>query len=203
MDPRNAPDQHPWSRPHSQPTARDSRQQTPIPAPLYAIQGAPPPLPSPPSGRRPQTYFNNDLFLSRKNDRAGPALDLQASKPPFSVGASLGAQQQYGTSVSREALGPQMVQEKEQEWQGAWAHPADGRDDRYKSLGAEGEHDDPDSSLFMPFHFRSCYAMARENNRCSSSPHSLALSLSSYPQPLIAHYKHALLLRFCVHFLRS
>ena len=143
MDSRNDPNHYSWSRPQSQTTARDSNHQVPVQPPAYAPQlatGVPPPPPAPPSPatQRPRSYFSNDPFLSRSNDRIGSVLDLNASKPPLAVGNPFGVQQ-YATSMSPEASGPVSMQEQERNNQGVWQRLANGRDARNDPQITEGE----------------------------------------------------------------
>lgn len=126
MDLRNS-SQPFFNRPSSQPVGRDPRN-VPI---------APPPY-TPTASNRPQTFFNNDIFLARKGERDDQTRERQQKlglpvEGRFEIGP-------YALSLGRDAhILAGDGQRGQQEYLPSWRRSEEGNRDFFKSQTAEGK----------------------------------------------------------------
>ena len=124
MDPRNNGHHAPFTRPLSQPGARDARH-APIHPPPYTLQA---PL------RTSQSTLSHDPFLPRRTEQQDVRQEQHRplSRSSFSLG-------KYAASLQREASGVAMENRERVQENGAGWRLGDERIDRYRSQSGEGK----------------------------------------------------------------
>lgn len=163
MDSRNNL-QNSFTRPLSQPHARDPRQ-APIPPPPYTLQ-----TPT----HRLQPSLNNDPFLPRRNDRDESRREppMPSSQGPYSLGS-------YPANLPRDGLRtPMEIRDRPQENSHAasWMpRLADGRTDRYRHHATEGKIVSCKVDVFFSSHH--CLLPTRKSTSMFPSFPSLGIAL--------------------------
>jgi len=128
MDPRDS-NQRFFTRPSSQPAGCDVRNiPVPPPPPPYTLQAPP----------RPQTFFNNDIFLARKDERDEQLREHQQKsglpvQAPFDMVS-------YATGMPRKIpASGEHLHEMQHESVPSWRRFEDGRMDRYGAQAMDGK----------------------------------------------------------------